>query len=187
MWCTGAEDSVDLREVSLSGWGLFKTIPRVTAVERDLFETSRTEENIILVQGAMIVSPTKSTNRLSLETSIAQNSLVRILHRNLGMKPYYLQIMRSLKNADKQARMTAARILFPKQYSTSGQDGAVAHYSLMIGDYLNDKFGKRWIGRGMASTFTRPDVMRFFAVEYGQGSSLHQQTSQLGRFETPHH
>ncbi|PSN54345.1 hypothetical protein C0J52_16036 [Blattella germanica] len=51
----------------------------------------RTEENIINVQGAMVASPTKSTRRLARETKISRRSLIRILHYDLGMKPYHLQ------------------------------------------------------------------------------------------------
>ncbi|GJQ80199.1 hypothetical protein Trydic_g23776 [Trypoxylus dichotomus] len=40
----------------------------------------------------MVVSPTKFTHRLSLETSISQRSLARILHGDLEMKQYHLQL-----------------------------------------------------------------------------------------------
>lgn len=201
----------------------------------------RTEENIINVQGAMVASPTKSTRRLARETKISRRSLIRILHYDLGMKPYHLQVVQQLTDADKQARVNAAHILLemvhmepdilfmfsdeatfhisgrvnkhncviwatehPKEvrehmrdsakvnvwcavskYGVIGpfffneqtvrgenyvamlstfmeenvpvaiiqrgyfqQDGAPAHYSLMVRDYLNNTFGRRWIGRG---------------------------------------
>ncbi|PSN49885.1 hypothetical protein C0J52_15984 [Blattella germanica] len=64
----------------------------------------RTEENIINVQGAMVASPTKSTRRLARETKISRRSLIRILHYDLGMKPYHLQVVQQLTDADKQAQ-----------------------------------------------------------------------------------
>ncbi|GJQ67189.1 hypothetical protein Trydic_g8098 [Trypoxylus dichotomus] len=52
---------------------------------------ARTEENTILVQEAMVASPTKTTHRFSLKTNISHRD--RILRRDLGMKPYHLQIV----------------------------------------------------------------------------------------------
>ncbi|GFT02313.1 uncharacterized protein NPIL_108051 [Nephila pilipes] len=67
----------------------------------------RTEEDIILVLLVMVACPTKSWLKLFLETKISQRSLVRILNRDLGMKPYHLQIEQQLTNAYKQACVCA--------------------------------------------------------------------------------
>ncbi|PSN51890.1 hypothetical protein C0J52_11594 [Blattella germanica] len=71
----------------------------------------RTEENIINVQGAMVASPTKSTRRLARETKISRRSLIRILHYDLGMKPYHLQVVQQLTDADKQARVNGIQLV----------------------------------------------------------------------------
>ncbi|GFT30546.1 uncharacterized protein NPIL_397311 [Nephila pilipes] len=47
----------------------------------------------------MVASLNKSTRRFSLEGKISQRSLVRILYRDLGMKPYHLAA-RVLKEVD---------------------------------------------------------------------------------------
>ncbi|GJQ64961.1 hypothetical protein Trydic_g7126 [Trypoxylus dichotomus] len=100
--------------------GIYETCVQTESIQDDYKGNSgrkRTEENIILVQRAMVTSPTGSTRRVSLETNSLQRSLIRILHRDLGMKPYHLPIVRLLTNADKQARVSATiRILLAMVY-----------------------------------------------------------------------
>lgn len=200
----------------------------------------RTEDNIINVQGTMINSPKKSSTRVAMETGIARTSVLRILHLDLGMKPYHIQMVQALSDADKIARVRAAEVFLemtnidpnvvffmsdeatfhvsgnvnkhncviwgtynphdrrehtrsspkvnvwcgiskfgvlgpyffnaqtvtgdsyldmlqnfvvdnlPLRILTSGyfqQDGAPPHYSLAVRNYLDDTFGRRWIGR----------------------------------------
>lgn len=73
--------------------------------------TGRSEVNIATVQEAILRSPSKSTRRCSLETGIPQRTVNRILSKDLGMRPYHLQIVQALTARQKKVRVACCEIL----------------------------------------------------------------------------
>nr|XP_022920706.1 uncharacterized protein LOC111429121 [Onthophagus taurus] len=65
---------------------------------------SRTAENIAAVAESVEENPGLSIPRRSLELGIPQTSLHRILHKDLGLKAYKLQLTQELKPSDHQQR-----------------------------------------------------------------------------------
>ena len=69
---------------------------------------SRTTENIAAVAQSVEENPGLSIPRRSLELGIPQTSLHRILHKDLGLKAYKVQLTQELKPADHQQRRVFA-------------------------------------------------------------------------------
>lgn len=69
---------------------------------------SRTAENIAAVAESVEENPGLSIPRRSLELGIPQTSLHRILHKDLGLKAYKLQLTQELKPSDHQQRRVFA-------------------------------------------------------------------------------
>lgn len=46
-----------------------------------------------------------------MESGISRKSVVRILHLDLGMKPYHIQMIQALSDADKIGRVRAAEVI----------------------------------------------------------------------------
>ncbi|CAB3225785.1 unnamed protein product [Arctia plantaginis] len=69
---------------------------------------SRTTENIAAVAQSVEENAGLSIPRRSLELGIPQTSLHRILHKDLGLKAYKVQLTQELKPADHQQRRVFA-------------------------------------------------------------------------------
>ena len=67
-------------------------------------KTMRTPENIAAVAENMCASPSTSIHLRSQELNISETSLRRILHKDLGMTPYKVQLVQELKPIDHPMR-----------------------------------------------------------------------------------
>ena len=72
----------------------------------------RTPEKVAEVQQKMLQSPTKSTRRLSQETTISHRSCRRILHLDLHMHPYRVSVVHALQPPDAPQRRQFCEWLF---------------------------------------------------------------------------
>ena len=63
-------------------------------------KTVHTPENIAAVAESVCEAPLTSIHRRSQELNISDTSLRRILHKNLGMTPYEVQLVQELKSID---------------------------------------------------------------------------------------
>ena len=64
------------------------------------FRPVRSAENIAAVAQSVLEHPSTSTRHRSQELNISRISLRRILHKDLGMKAYKVQIVQELKPHD---------------------------------------------------------------------------------------
>ncbi|KAJ4446169.1 hypothetical protein ANN_12862 [Periplaneta americana] len=64
-----------------------------------------TPENINAIRVSMIRSPTRSARRHAISLGLSNTSIRRILHKNLHVHPYKIQVVQTLKDADKVNRM----------------------------------------------------------------------------------
>ena len=60
--------------------------------KREKPKTKRTPENIVAVAESMCESPSTSIHGRSQQLNISETSLKRILHKDLGMTPYKVQL-----------------------------------------------------------------------------------------------
>ena len=67
-------------------------------------KTVRTPENIAAVAGSVCEAPAISVHRRSQQLNISETSLKRILHKDLGMTPYKVQLVQELKLIDHPMR-----------------------------------------------------------------------------------
>ena len=72
-------------------------------------KTVRTPENIVAVAESECEAPTTSIHRRSQQLNIAETSLRRILHKDLGMTPYNVQLVQELKPIDHPMRLSFAK------------------------------------------------------------------------------
>ena len=85
--------------------GKFELLAQVSDVKnKTRARRSRTTENIAAVAQSVEENPGLSIPRRSLELGIPQTSLHRILHKDLGLKAYKVQLTQELKPADHQQR-----------------------------------------------------------------------------------
>ena len=63
-------------------------------------KTVRTPENIDAVAKSVREAPSTSVHRRSQQLNISETSLRRILHKDLGMTPYKVQLVQELKPTD---------------------------------------------------------------------------------------
>ena len=68
--------------------------------KREKPETVRRPENIAAVAESVCEAPSTSIHRRSQQLNISEISLRRILHKNLGMTPYKVQLVQELKPID---------------------------------------------------------------------------------------
>lgn len=71
-----------------------------------------TPENINAIRVAMIRSPKRSAHRHAISLGLSNISIRRILHKDLHMHPYKIQVVLTLKDADKVNRITFCQQLF---------------------------------------------------------------------------
>ena len=64
----------------------------------------RTAENIAAVAESLCEAPSLSIHRSSQQLNISETSLRRILHKDLGMTPYKVQLVQKLKPNDHPMR-----------------------------------------------------------------------------------
>src|ERR1700712_2636076 len=87
----------------------FELLGQVTDVKnKTRARRSRTVENIAVVAESVEKSPNLSIPRRSLELDIPKTSLHRILHKDLGLKAYTVQLTQEFKPADHQQRRVFA-------------------------------------------------------------------------------
>lgn len=75
---------------------------------RSRTRTVRTTENIAAVAQSVQEEPSTSTRHRSQELNISRTSLMRILHKDLGMTPYKVQLVQELKPHDHPQRFRFA-------------------------------------------------------------------------------
>ena len=76
---------------------------------RERERTVRTTDNIAAVAASVHESPGTSTRHRSQELNISRTSLRRILHKDLGMTPYKVQLVQQLKVNDHPMRFCFAK------------------------------------------------------------------------------
>ena len=97
--------------------------------KREKPKTVRTPENIAAVAESVYEAPSTSIHRRSQQFNISETSLRRILHEDLGMKPYQVQLVQELKPIDYSMRFG---IIFSDE----------AHFDL--GGYVNKQNCRIW-------------------------------------------
>jgi hypothetical protein len=76
---------------------------------------SNSQENVERIQEAFSGSPQKSTRRASLQLSIPQTTVWRVVHNCLHLHVYKLQIVQALKPDDKTCRFQFAKDILVKR------------------------------------------------------------------------
>ena len=71
--------------------------------------TVHTPENIVAVAESVRESPSTSIHRRSHQLNISETSLRRILHKDLGMTLYKVQLIQELKSIDHPMRFCFAK------------------------------------------------------------------------------
>ena len=77
--------------------------------KREKIKTVRTPENIVAVGESVREQPSTSIHGLSQQLNISETSLRRILHKDLGMTPYKVQLVQELKPIDHPKRFCFAK------------------------------------------------------------------------------
>ena len=72
-------------------------------------KTLRAPENIAAVVESVCEAPSTSIHRRSQQLNISETSLRRILHKDLGMTPYKVQVVQELKPIDHPTRFRFAK------------------------------------------------------------------------------
>lgn len=107
----------------------------------------RTPANIERVQVAFLRSPKRSANRQSQTLAISRTSLQRILHKDLSLKPYKVQLVQELKDTD-----FAARLAFSNNFLDLLENNADLSENLFTSDeahfhmcgYVNKQNSRYW-------------------------------------------
>ena len=81
-----------------------ETVIIVDKPKREKPKTVRTPENIAAVAESVCEAPSTSIHRCSQQMNISETSLSRILHKDLGMTPYKVQLVQELKPIDHPMR-----------------------------------------------------------------------------------
>ncbi|KAJ4443735.1 hypothetical protein ANN_05513 [Periplaneta americana] len=105
-----------------------------------------TQENINAVRVAMIRSPKRSASRHAISLGLSNTSIPRILHKGLHMHPYKIQVVQTLKDADKVNRNT-----FRQQFWDLNINDDIVHNMLMsdeahfhLSGYVNKQNFRYW-------------------------------------------
>lgn len=115
--------------------------------KREKPKTVRTPENIAAVAESVREAPSTSIHRRSQQLNISETSLRRILHKDLGMTPYKVQLVQELKPTDHPMRFRFAKWAcdrltedadFAKKIIFSDE----AHFDL--GGYVNKQNCRIW-------------------------------------------
>ena len=77
--------------------------------KREKPKTVRTPENIAAVAESVCEAPSTSIHRRSQQLNILKTSLSRILHKDLGMTPYKVQLVQEMKPIDHPMRFRFAK------------------------------------------------------------------------------
>ena len=77
--------------------------------KREKPKTMRTTENIVAVAESVCKAPSTSLHRRSQQLNISKTSLRRILHKDLGITPYKVQLFQELKSVDHPMRFRFAK------------------------------------------------------------------------------
>ena len=88
-------------------------------LKRKRSRPSRDDENIERVSEEVQHAPQTSTRRISAQLSIPRTSLLRILHGDLGLRPYRIQLVQRLHRGDKKKRLEFCKWLLDKCRSNS--------------------------------------------------------------------
>lgn len=109
--------------------------------------TVRTAENIAVVAEDVRDRPTTSTRQRSQQLDISRTSLRRILHKDLGMTPYKVQLTQQLKPYDHLARFRFAKWAQERLDGDEGFGRKIifsdeAHFHL--GGYVNKQNCRIW-------------------------------------------
>ena len=78
--------------------------------KREKPKTVRTPENIAAVEENVCEAPSTSIQLRSQQLNISETSLRRILHKDLGMTPYKVQLIQELKPIDHSKRFCFAQV-----------------------------------------------------------------------------
>ena len=77
--------------------------------KREKPKTVHTHENTAAVAESVCEAPLTSIHRCSQQLNISETSLRRILHKELGMTPYKIQLVHELKPIDHPMRFRFAK------------------------------------------------------------------------------
>jgi len=97
----------------------FRETGSVVNLKRKRSRPSRDDENIERVSEEVQHAPQTSTRRISAQLSIPRTSLLRILHGDLGLRPYRIQLVQRLHRGDKKKRLEFCKWLLDKCRSNS--------------------------------------------------------------------
>ena len=67
--------------------------------------SARTENNIETLRQRLAESPRKSTRRLSQEAALSRSTVIRIIHQDLHMFPYKIQVLQAQTEGNKAERL----------------------------------------------------------------------------------
>ena len=109
-------------------------------------KTVRTPENIAAVAESVSEAPSTSIHRRPQQLNISKTSLRRILHKDLGMTPYQVQLVQELKGIDYSMRFRFSKRrcvsqkmpILAKKIIFSGE----AHFD--IGGHVNKQNCRIW-------------------------------------------
>ena len=73
--------------------------------------TAQTLENMERVREAVARSPTRSARRHAVELGMSENTVRRILHKDLGFHPYKMMIVQTLNEGDYQQHSAFAELM----------------------------------------------------------------------------
>ena len=77
--------------------------------------SARTDPNIDNVREHLAMSPRKSARHLSQETDLSRTSVMRIMHHNLHMFPYKIQILQAQAAVNKEERLAFCQSIISRR------------------------------------------------------------------------
>ena len=81
----------------------------INKTKREKPKTQHIPENIAAVAESLCEAPSTSIHRRSQQLNTSETSFIRILHKDLGMTPYKVQLVQELKPIDHPMRFHFAR------------------------------------------------------------------------------
>lgn len=92
----------------------FRERGSVIAPKRRRSRTARTAAIVAKVSDAVTADPKTSSRRLSRQTGVTETTVRRILHQDIGLFPYKIQLVQKLRYGDKKRRLDFCHWLLDK-------------------------------------------------------------------------
>ena len=122
-------------------------------------KTLRTPDNIAAVAESMCEAPSTSIHRCSQQLNISETSLRRILHKDLGMTPYKVQLVHELKPIDhpmcfRFAKWACDRLIEDADFGKKITFSDEAHFDLVR--YVNKQNCRIWGTENLHAYIEKP-------------------------------